>query len=356
MFERHARASLISGWDPPRLAASIVVLAGVGALGNEVAKNLALAGVGRLILCDPDTVAESNLSRTVLFEPADVGRPKVDAAARTLARLAPDVAVLTRQEDLVRGVGLGELADADAVVGCLDSPRARLRLLGRCSLVGAALVDGGTRPWGGEIHLRVDPADPCYGCTLAPADRADSDHPNSCLDLDRRAQPASIVAPTLVAAWMTAAVIQLLLGERPAWRIVDVDAAGGRAEPVAAVRDDSCAYHNPIGRVESVDVSNTATIDQLLSVLPATAEPLGWAVFPQPGVCYHCMQPYDATYRSVDPGIVCVRCGRWSRAALTDRLRDAPGRVPLHELGVAPQEILPVRDGQRGYRWLRLAS
>ena len=69
---RHHRQQLIPGWDQERLAASTVIVVGVGALGNETAKNLALAGVGRLILCDPDTVSASNLSRTVLFRPEDI--------------------------------------------------------------------------------------------------------------------------------------------------------------------------------------------------------------------------------------------------------------------------------------------
>ncbi|WP_261567254.1 HesA/MoeB/ThiF family protein [Frankia gtarii] len=79
--ERYARHERIAGWDQRILAASTAVVVGVGALGNEVAKNLALAGVGRLVLCDPDTVSVSNLSRTVLLADSDVGRPNVSAAA-----------------------------------------------------------------------------------------------------------------------------------------------------------------------------------------------------------------------------------------------------------------------------------
>ena len=67
------QAALIPGWDQRRLAAATVVVIGVGALGNEVAKNLALAGIGRLVLCDPDVVSVSNLSRTVLFGAAGRG-------------------------------------------------------------------------------------------------------------------------------------------------------------------------------------------------------------------------------------------------------------------------------------------
>ena len=81
--DRYARQRLIPQWDQRRLAEATAVIAGVGAVGNEVAKNLALLGVGRLVLCDPDIVARSNLSRTVLFCDGDVGRPPrlLDGAA-----------------------------------------------------------------------------------------------------------------------------------------------------------------------------------------------------------------------------------------------------------------------------------
>jgi len=135
--DRFARQRLIPRWDQEKIAAASVVVVGVGALGNEVAKNLALLGVRRMILCDPDEVGTSNLSRSVLFGPDDVGRPKVDAAADALARLASGLTLERRRDDLEFGVGLGELADATVVFGCLDSRRARLRLLGRCALCSA---------------------------------------------------------------------------------------------------------------------------------------------------------------------------------------------------------------------------
>src|SRR5215470_4838355 len=50
-----------------QLSALRVMVAGAGALGNEVIKNLALLGVGRLHIVDRDVVEMSNLTRSVLF-------------------------------------------------------------------------------------------------------------------------------------------------------------------------------------------------------------------------------------------------------------------------------------------------
>ncbi len=169
--DRFARHRHVPGWDQEALANATVIIMGVGALGNVVAQILATSGVGRLILCDPDTVSASNLSRTPLFRPQHVGQAKVDAAAETLTALAPDTTIDGRCAGLVNGVGLAELRDADLVIGCLDSRGARLELAGRCGLVGARWIDAATTPWGGEVRPYLDPDGPCYSCTLTPAER-----------------------------------------------------------------------------------------------------------------------------------------------------------------------------------------
>ena len=75
------------------LAAARVLVIGVGALGAPAARVLAEAGVGTLGLVDPDVVEVSNLHRQLLYDETDVGRPKVDVAARRLRALVPGLRV-----------------------------------------------------------------------------------------------------------------------------------------------------------------------------------------------------------------------------------------------------------------------
>ena len=364
--ERYARHLLIQGWEQDRLADATVVVMGVGALGNEVAKNLALAGVGRLVLCDPDLVSESNLSRTVLFGPWDgeapaaadspVGATKVEVAAASLRRLVPGIRVEARAADLGTGVGLGELAAAVAVLGCLDTRRARLRLLGRCALVNAALVDGGTVPWGGEVRLRLSPDEPCYGCSMNAHQRGSSDLPWSCLD-EPEDQPAgaSIASSSLIAAWMTTAALRVIFGDPPDYRTLHVDAALGQAAPVAVRRDPSCPHHRPIGTAEETDVGSGSTVGDLLAGLPDDSEPLTWEGFLMPGNCGNCgaccpIGPYLEA-----ESMLCAKCGQRTELPVTQRIRDAENSVVLSDLGVAPQEILAVAKSWGEFRWLRLS-
>src|SRR3954453_12506956 len=79
--DRFARFRLIGWWDQQKLSRARALLIGVGAIGNEILKNLALLGVGNVFVTDLDVVANSNLSRSVLFRGSDCGRPKVEAAA-----------------------------------------------------------------------------------------------------------------------------------------------------------------------------------------------------------------------------------------------------------------------------------
>lgn len=70
------------------LAAKRVGIVGVGALGSPVAAHLARAGVGRFVLIDHDIVSIGNRVRHEL-DLADLGRPKVRAAAERLRRINP---------------------------------------------------------------------------------------------------------------------------------------------------------------------------------------------------------------------------------------------------------------------------
>src|SRR5689334_14652305 len=75
---------------PARLARCHAVVVGVGAVGRQVALQLAATGVPALTLVDPDTVAPENLGPQA-YPAADVGRAKVDATAADCRRLNPAV-------------------------------------------------------------------------------------------------------------------------------------------------------------------------------------------------------------------------------------------------------------------------
>ncbi|MEM2041797.1 MAG: ThiF family adenylyltransferase, partial [Nitrososphaerota archaeon] len=91
LSERYDRQMRISGWNQELVSGASVLIAGVGALGCEVAKNLALSGVGRIVLVDRDVVELSNLNRQMLFDESDIGRKKAEAGAEKLRAMNPHI-------------------------------------------------------------------------------------------------------------------------------------------------------------------------------------------------------------------------------------------------------------------------
>src|SRR5260370_12589643 len=103
--DRFARFRLIGWWEQERLARARVLVIGAGALGNEILKNLALLGVGNVFVADMDVVANSNLSRSVLFREEDCGRPKVEVAARRAREIYPGLKVQPVRGNVVCDLG-----------------------------------------------------------------------------------------------------------------------------------------------------------------------------------------------------------------------------------------------------------
>jgi sulfur carrier protein ThiS adenylyltransferase len=102
-----------------RLAAVRATVLGVGAIGRQVALQLAAIGAPRLQLVDFDHVDLSNVT-TQGYSAADVGQAKVLATAEAVRRLDPAIAVEPVLDRYRPKLELGE-----AVFCCVDSISAR---------------------------------------------------------------------------------------------------------------------------------------------------------------------------------------------------------------------------------------
>jgi len=168
--DRYSRLRLIPWWRQERLNAARVLVVGAGALGNEVLKNLALIGVGTVIVIDLDAVEPSNLSRSVLFRLEDGGQAKAEVAARRAGEINPEVTFHPIQGDVITDLGLGLFADVDVVIGCLDNREARLWVNRQCWKVGTPWVDSGIQEIQGVVKVFVPPDSACYECAMTARD------------------------------------------------------------------------------------------------------------------------------------------------------------------------------------------
>jgi len=165
-----------------RLARASVLVLGLGGLGSPVAAYLAAAGVGRLVLADPDTVDLSNLHRQILHRTDTVGRAKTESARLALEALNPDVRIVTHAHRL-KGVELhAAVRAADAVVDATDNFESRFEINRACVSARTPLVYGAVVGLEGQASLfRPDvEGGPCYAC-LHPGleGRPEAERPDS---------------------------------------------------------------------------------------------------------------------------------------------------------------------------------
>ncbi len=207
-----ARARLLPWFDAPALADSTVAVVGLGALGNEVAKDLLLGGVGTLLLIDPDTVVGANLGRCCLFTPQDAAarRRKVDAAAEGLRRLRPagrppagaQLIVLPSTIEQALEDHREQLAKVDLFVGCLDGIGPRLTLCALAIHRQVPYVDGGIEGLRGRVQVSTPRGSTCYECTLNATHRAVIEQHYRC-----GGGAATVVTPAVPAEVSTVAVV-----------------------------------------------------------------------------------------------------------------------------------------------------
>ena len=184
-----------------------VMVVGCGALGNELLKNLALFGVGHLVLVDFDKVETSNLCRSVLFrkEDAEQGRYKVEVAAERLKELNPSLDIQTICGDIAYDVGLGVIRCMDVIIGCVDNRWARYCINRLAMRAGKPWVDGGIEALEGTARVFI-PGMNCYACNLGPEGLREMQRRFSCAHSIRLNEAAGRVPTTPVVASVIGAV------------------------------------------------------------------------------------------------------------------------------------------------------
>ena len=108
-----------------KLSACHGLVIGVGAIGRQVALQLAAMGLSGMTLMDHDTVAVENLAPQGYW-PEDLGQNKVDATAKLCANINPDLKVQINPQRFARSTGKtlaclqGGVGQA-VVFACVDS-------------------------------------------------------------------------------------------------------------------------------------------------------------------------------------------------------------------------------------------
>jgi len=170
-FARHIVLPEVGGAGQARLVASHVVLVGTGGIGAPALQYLAGAGIGRLTLIDDDRVEASNLQRQTIFTPANIGRPKAEAAADWVQRFDPALAVTAQVTRIGRDNAAALLAGADAVLDGSDNFATRLAVSDACVAAGVPLTSAALGRFQGQVANFAGhrPGHACYRCFVGDA-------------------------------------------------------------------------------------------------------------------------------------------------------------------------------------------
>ncbi len=239
---RFSRFEAIKWWRQDRLRDARVLVIGAGALGNEVIKNLALLGVGHVVIADMDKIEQSNLSRSVLFRESDEGKYKADAAVAAAQSIYPPIHAVARRVNILAQLGLGWFRWAEVVVGALDNREARVFVNSACAQVQRPWIDGGIDVLNGIVRGFSPPATACYECTMGKADWDLLAKRRSCALLARNAF-AEGGAPTTPT---TASIIGAIQAQEVVKRLHGLESLGGRGFLFEGLNHTSFTVNYPI--------------------------------------------------------------------------------------------------------------
>jgi adenylyltransferase/sulfurtransferase len=163
-FSRHLTLAELGIEGQTRLKSGRVLCVGAGGLGSPAALYLAAAGVGTIGLVDYDVVDVTNLQRQVLYTSADVGRPKLEAAAERLRSMNPHLRVETHDVMLDAANALELISAYDVILDGTDNFAARYLVNDACVMAGRPNAYGSIFRFEGQASVFAAANGPCYRC------------------------------------------------------------------------------------------------------------------------------------------------------------------------------------------------
>lgn len=235
-YGRHILLDEIGIEGQQRLLDSRALIVGLGGLGSPASMYLAAGGVGRLTLCDHDTVDFSNLQRQIVHRTSTVGQLKVVSAQSVLRDINPEV------ECIALSFRAGEaqlnelVGQVDVVLDCSDNFATRYAINRACIAQKKPLVSGAAIQFSGQVavfdHRRPEAA--CYNC-LFPEDSQAA---------ELRCATTGVFSPLvgIVGSLQAAEALKLLAGVARGLdgKLLTIDALDMRIVRSNLSRDESC--------------------------------------------------------------------------------------------------------------------
>jgi len=244
-------------FEPERIRSMRVVVAGLGALGNELVKTLGMLGVGEVLLVDPDRIEAGNRTRSVFYQdPALTGRPKAEVLEEMGRRWFP----ATRWESIaaeIADVGWGRLRGRNLIFAGVDRDSARVEMARISTRMALPVCDGGlstSNYSAGRVSWFPGTAGGCWCCRLGEQRRREilstwRSQAHSCnLPAESGGWPSTPAMASITAALEVELGFRWLFREERQALSVDVTLdPGPKLEMIRVPRSPECPFHDESG-------------------------------------------------------------------------------------------------------------
>lgn len=169
-MKRFCRAELVLGREAmERLERASVAVFGIGGVGSYAAEALARSGIGRLMLVDDDTIAESNINRQLIALSSTVGRQKALVMKERAMDINPAIKVDARPMRFDQSTAdQFDFSGYDYIIDAIDSVTSKILLVSCAKEAGVPVICSmGT---GNKLHVdtfRIDDISNTSVCPLA---------------------------------------------------------------------------------------------------------------------------------------------------------------------------------------------
>ncbi len=234
-YSRHIFLPEIDIRGQQALADARVLVLGAGGLGSPALLYLAAAGIGHLVVADPDVVELSNLQRQIVHQTDSQSQLKAESARDRLLALNPEIHVTALPRTLADDELVREADAATVVVVGTDNFASRHAANRACLLTSTPLVSAAAIAWEAQIST-FDPRrddSPCFACLYPDSD----DEALNCAD-------TGVVSPLvgMLGSYQALEAIKLITGAGTplVGRLQVFDAKAGEWQQLRLRRQPQC--------------------------------------------------------------------------------------------------------------------
>lgn len=235
-YSRHILLPEIGVEGQQRLLDGHALVIGAGGLGSAASVFLAASGVGKLTLCDHDSVDLTNLQRQIAHSENSLGINKAVSARRHARALNSQIVVEAIDQRLEGPLLDAQVALADVVVDASDNFATRHAVNQACSAFGKPLVSGAALGFDGQLSVfdTREPSNPCYHCLFPDAGLAE----------EPRCATNGVFAPLvgIIGSMQAAEALKILsgIGSRLIGALLLLDARTMDVRRVTYKKDSAC--------------------------------------------------------------------------------------------------------------------